>query len=193
MRHRRLIAALLLSAPLLLGASTVGGISPGLKAPEAAGIVLQGPPGIKLSALRGQVVVLDFWASWCGPCIMAMPELSQLHDELRREGYGHRATVLGVGVDNDASKAREFLRNRPVSYPVVVDVAGIALQSYGVWRLPATMIITPQGDIHYIYWGAHAGFGREIKQQVMALLKAQPVPARPPVMPAPVAVPVAGS
>lgn len=149
-------------------------------APEAAGIVLQGPEGIKLSKLRGKVVVLDFWASWCGPCIQTMPELSRLNDEMLKEGYGDRYAMLGVSIDNDTELPKRFLKFHPVSYAVVNDLVGIASQTYGLWRLPATLLIKPDGRIHFIYWGASEGYTVGLKRQLLALLgdqkTAAPVP-----------------
>lgn len=166
------IIAIALAAVLLTGAATQkDGISPGALAPEAAGVVLQGPPGLKLSQLRGKVVILDFWATWCGPCVQTLPELSALNDELLREGYGDRVAMLGVSIDSDLELPRRFLKARPVTYPMLADVLGIASQTYGLWRLPATLIIRPDGHIHFIYWGSHQGFGREIKAKVLALLE----------------------
>lgn len=155
----------------LAQASEIPGIKPGSMAPEAAGVVLQGPEGIKLSALRGKVVVLDFWASWCGPCIQTMPELSRMNDELIAAGYGDRYAMLGVTIDNDAELPKRFLKVHPVSYPVVNDLVGIASQTYGLWRLPATLLIKPDGKIHFIYWGGSPGYTEGLKRQVLALLK----------------------
>lgn len=165
----RLVALTLCLA--LLGASQIPGIAPGSQAPEAAGVVLQGPENIKLSALRGKVVVLDFWASWCGPCVQTMPELSAMNDELLKAGYGDRYAMLGVSIDNDIELPRRFLKARPVSYAVVNDLVGIASQTYGLWRLPATLVIKPDGKIHFIYWGASAGYTEGLKRQVLALLQ----------------------
>lgn len=186
-RLRGFGAALALCLPLLAQASEIPGIKPNTLAPEAAGLVLQGPEGIKLSKLRGKVVVLDFWASWCGPCIQTMPELSALNDEMLREGYGDRYAMLGVSVDVNPELPKRFLQAHPVSYAIVNDQIGIASQTYGLWRLPATLLIKPDGMIHFIYWGASAGYTGGLKRQLLALLKdvkdapvsAPPVPAKP--------------
>lgn len=167
---RFIAAALLLGAAASAGAE-IPGIKPNAMAPEAAGVVLQGPEGTKLSKLRGKVVVLDFWATWCGPCIQTMPELSALNDELLKEGYGDRYAMLGVSVDNDLELAKRFLKIHPVSYPVVDDLAGISSQTYGLWRLPATLIVKPDGRVHFIYWGGSPGYSRNMKQQILDLIK----------------------
>lgn len=146
-------------------------IMTGQQAPEAAGIVLQGPTGIKLSTLRGKVVVLDFWASWCAPCVETMPQLDALHARLKEQGYGENFTVLSVSIDQDADLARRFIATNRVSYPVLVDIIGFVTRSFDLWRLPATFIVTPSGRIDQIYYGAGPGFVSDIEGRVLRLLK----------------------
>lgn len=170
---RRIAARALLVAAALASLGATPGIEPGTIAPEAAGLVLNGPEGMRLSKLRGRVVVLDFWASYCGPCLEAMPELNQLYVELRREGYGEdRFEMLGVGLDQHVEYARRFLQKKPVDYPVVVDQIGIAQQKYKIWRLPATFLIDVDGRIHFIYWGYSKESIGQLKNQVKSLIQA---------------------
>jgi len=165
-RSGLLLALWLALAPISVPAATIGDM-----APEAAGLVLSGPEGIKLSKLRGKVVVVDFWASWCGPCIMAMPELDEMRNQLRQAGYGERFEVLGVSIDREVHLARQFLARRPVSYPIVVDQLGFAPRFYEVWRLPATYLVGPDGRIEMVYHSYGAGFTADLKLRVLNLLR----------------------
>ncbi len=166
----RLFATLLFAA--LSTAARAGEIGPGIRAPEAAGVVINGPPNAKVSTLRGRVLVVEFWASWCGPCIESMPRLDALRREVQAQGLGDRFEILAVGLDKRLEDARRFLQARPVSYPVVVDTVGIASRNYGVWRLPATFLVDANGHINQIYHGYGPTFGDDLRMRVFALLRA---------------------
>lgn len=165
---------LICAAALLLAAAEqprkIPGIAPGSLAPEAAGVVLQGPEGIKLSKLRGKVVILDFWATWCGPCRESMPELEGLYQELLKEGLGEEFAMLGVSIDQDIGLAKRFLEAKQFSYPMVNDSVGIATQLYGLWRFPATFLIEPDGHINYIYWGFGKTSTADLRQRTLRLI-----------------------
>lgn len=154
-------------------ASAVNPINIGDAAPEAAGVVLNGPAGVKFSTLRGKVVMLEFWASWCGPCIQSMPEIDRLRQEMHQEGYDKDFEVLGVSIDQEVGKARQFLKMYPVSFPVVADPIGIAPRNYQPWRLPSTYVVGRDGRIALIYAGYGVGYTRELKQRLIQLIRAK--------------------
>lgn len=151
----------------------------GSVAPEIAGIILRGTQGLKLSQFRGRVVAVDFWATWCTPCLQSMPELNRVRNELVQQGYGDQFEILGVNVDSDVSLARRFLEVHPVDYPIIGDPVGIAMKRYGPWKLPATFLLTPEGKVHMIWLGYADYFGDDIKKVALELLKRQDVSGQP--------------
>jgi peroxiredoxin len=145
------------------------GIPPGSDAPEIAGPMLRGEP-LRLSELRGKVVLVDFWASYCGPCIVAMPELDAIRQELHDDGHADAFVLLGVSMDRDPDQAEAFLDRVPVTYPIIQDSLSLAAHSYGVWRLPATYLIDAEGVIQRIWYGFGDTFGADIRRHSRRLL-----------------------
>lgn len=96
---------------------------------------------LALADLRGRVVLVNFWATWCAPCVAEMPDLSALHEEF--DGL----TVVGVAVDEGPELVRPFAENLDVRYPIVLDDGGVAEAFGGVWALPTTYVIGTDGII----------------------------------------------
>jgi cytochrome c biogenesis protein CcmG, thiol:disulfide interchange protein DsbE len=102
-----------------------------------------------LTAWRGQVVVLNFWASWCAPCRDESPLLQRFHDRIRPRG----GTVVGVDVLDVASDARAFVHDFKLSYPMLRDKEGERLSEYGVRGYPETFVIDRRGRIAAVKHG----------------------------------------
>lgn len=151
----------------------------GSEAPDIAGIILHGDPGTRLSKYRGRVVAVDFWATWCTPCLQSMPELNRIRAELVREGWGDRFEIVGVNVDNDVALARRFLEVHPADYPIIGDPIGIAMKRYGPWKLPATFLLDPSGKVQMIWLGYADYFANDIKKTALEELRKLPAPAAP--------------
>ena len=97
----------------------------------------------KLAALRGKVVVLNVFASWCDPCKAEAPILEQEQQRLK----GQNATILGVTYLDNSSDSEKFVRQQHISYPVVRDVSGNFVRSFGTTGVPETFVINRQGRI----------------------------------------------
>ncbi len=114
-------------------------------APEAERMlpVLTGAGASNLAALRGKVVVLNFWASWCEPCQVEAPLLERSQSSL----LASNATVLGVTYEDTTPDSREFVRHNHLTYPNLRDNSGTFAHSYGTDQLPESFILNRQGRI----------------------------------------------
>lgn len=119
----------------------IGKPAPDFTLPVAA----NGDPGarMQLADLKGRPVVLDFWASWCGPCAAQAPIL----DRLARKYESRGLVVLGVNVDDPPAIAKEYARRKGLSYPILVDPTDQISQTYGVRQLPSLIVIDRQGNV----------------------------------------------
>ncbi len=117
-------------------------------APDFTRADLKGNP-VHLADFRGKVVLLNFWATWCGPCLDEMPVLARW-----QEKYGPRGLqILGVSMDDDDKPVQRFLKKSPLDYPVVMGDTALAKLYGGVFGLPLTFLIGPQGKIEGRYLG----------------------------------------
>lgn len=99
---------------------------------------------VDLGHYEGRVVLLDFWATWCAPCIDAMPELDRLHKRYRANGF----SVVGLSIDEEPAKATAFWKRRKFEYPTLLDSAEQPTwQAYGVRAIPALFLIDRKGRI----------------------------------------------
>jgi thiol-disulfide isomerase/thioredoxin len=131
-------------------------------------------PLISLSDYRGEVVVLNFWASWCVPCREEMPNLERAWREFRPQ----RVTVLGLNVADDYDDAAAFLRTLGITYPNVFDPEQSRLTAYQVSGLPTTVFIDRQMRIRAKVAGGYLGADgyATLRRQVLALIRAASAP-----------------
>lgn len=121
---------------------------------------------VTLESLRGKVVLLDFWASWCGPCRESFPA----YDRLSREWSAHDFVVLAVNLDEMIDGPSAFLEEHPVRYTSVADPAGEIARRYGLIGMPSSFIIDKDGIVRARHVGFKAGDVDELRREIGALL-----------------------
>ncbi|PKG98446.1 TlpA family protein disulfide reductase [Paraglaciecola sp. MB-3u-78] len=122
---------------------------------------------VRLQEQLGNVVLINFWASWCGPCREELPYLEELQQEYADLGF----TILAVNVDEDPSKADILLNDIPVSFPVLFDVNDEVSKLYDVQAMPTTVIVDRDGNQRLLHHGYKSGDEMKYKQAVKALLR----------------------
>lgn len=151
--------AALLAAPVL--ALSTGDVAPGFKLAK-----LDGSGELKLGDLRGKIVFIDFWASWCAPCQKSMP----LFDAMAKEFPADRFQLIGVNVDKDVGAAKKALAKRPVSYTIVSDPSGSLPGRYGVETMPMAYLVDGDGAIRYMHKGFREGDIEKLREHIEKLL-----------------------
>jgi peroxiredoxin len=162
-----LITSLLLSSANLYAASVSNKLSKLKSNPTAPNFILPDQNG-KLHSLkeyRGKTVVINFWASWCPPCVAEMPSLQRAADELVK----HDIPVLGIGVGEDRSSVTRFLEKMPLQFPLLLDTKTEVMQNWSVPSLPTTIIIDADGKIVLLALGEREWDSPEILQQIISL------------------------
>jgi len=122
---------------------------------------------VKLSELRGEVVMINFWASWCAPCRQEMPLLEDIYKKYSELGF----VLLGVNVEEDSSKAAELLREIPVSFPILYDNTNEVTKLYKVVAMPTTVMVDRDGTLRYLHRGYLPGYEEEYIKQVKELIR----------------------
>ncbi|MFV1873678.1 MAG: TlpA disulfide reductase family protein [Oleiphilus sp.] len=122
---------------------------------------------IRLEELRGEVVMLNFWASWCGPCRQEMPLMNDIYQEYKDLGF----TILAVNVDEDSADADRFLTAVPVDFPILYDNQSQVSELYGVDAMPTTVLIDRDGNKRFHHRGYKPGYEDEYEKQVKKLVR----------------------
>ncbi len=144
-------AALVLSLGLVLGLGrNAGAVSVGDRAPQVEFAALDGEE-VDLERLRGKVVVLDFWATWCAPCVAQLEALDRFVTQLSSDGLA----VVAPSIDNEATDARSYLAQKfpDAKFHGVHDPGGAALASFGADGIPALYVIDAQGVVRAAHFG----------------------------------------
>jgi peroxiredoxin len=162
-RAARLAVGALLAAASL---AAVPAIAPAGAAPDFTLRTMDGP-NVRLQEQRGRVVMVNFWATWCGPCRQEMPQLNRLYEKYRASGF----VLLGVNVDDDARKAAEVAAKLGVKFPVLLDTDKAVSKRYDLATMPSTVIIDRDGTVRYVHRGYLSGYEDTYEKQIRELLK----------------------
>ncbi len=164
-RLNTIIKSVLLTAGILYSVSSfaaaIGGSAPDFTLKSKSG------KNIKLSEHRGDVVMINFWASWCGPCRQEMPALEQLYKRYKDLGF----VILGVNIDEDSNKAISMLSKIPVSFPVLFDNDKKISDLYDVKAMPTTYLVDRNGNFRQLYKAYKPGYELKYAEQIKLLVR----------------------
>jgi peroxiredoxin len=158
-RFAGLVAALIVALPAV--AADASGPAPQFTLPRKGG------GDVSLAQYKGQVVMINFWASWCGPCRQEMPLLEDIYKKYNKLGF----TLIGVNVEPDSKAADDWLKQTPVSFPVLYDTASKVSQAFNVSGMPTTVIIDRKGNVRYRHVSYKPGDEGEYMNTVRTMIR----------------------
>jgi peroxiredoxin len=158
----------LLAAFVVLVSGAAAAVEPGAPAPDLTLPRLDAPSGtVSLASLKGKVVYVDFWASWCVPCRLSMPALDTLYRRHAQSGFA----VVGVNKDTSAADAQRFLKRVAVTFPLASDDKDAAARAFDVKAMPSGYLVDRKGVVRTV----HRGFTQEtavgLEREIETLLK----------------------
>jgi peroxiredoxin len=164
--RRVLLAGLLLSVAWSISSVAA---APTLIGKDAPDFVMKARDGtnLRLSEFRGQVVLVNFWARWAGDSRQEMPALDRINTTYERAGL----VVLGISIDEDLRRAREFADSMKVSYPIMFDAGSQLGQDYRLQKMPMTILVDRSGVVRYSHVGFKRGDDRIYLDQIRELLR----------------------
>jgi peroxiredoxin len=157
---------LLVCAALVVASAAGATVTPQAAAPD---FTLKSAEGrnLRLGEQRGQVVLVNFWASWCGPCKQEMPHLNRLYDKYKSSGF----TLLAVNIDDDARVGASTAAKWGLKFPVLLDADKKVTRQYDLGAMPATVLIDRDGRVRYLHRGYREGTEADYERQIRELVK----------------------
>ncbi|HXO19052.1 MAG TPA: TlpA disulfide reductase family protein [Thermoanaerobaculia bacterium] len=161
--RRSLFTCLLLAfAAPLCADGPVGTMAPDFTLGALAG------PQVRLSDFRGKVVLLDFWATWCGPCVAALPSLKTLAQDFAGEPFA----VISVSGDVDGAKLRDFVGSHAMDWTQVWDDESRVRRLYGIFNLPTYLLLDPDGRVLWQHTGYSPDADQALRHEIARALTA---------------------
>ena len=124
-----------------------------------------------LLAEKGKVVYIDFWASWCGPCVKSFPWMNKIQQQYKEQGF----TVISINLDADEGSARLFLQENQASFAVIYDNKGTIAKHFSIQGMPTSMLINRDGEIKYRHSGFFTGKKNQYEDEIKKLLNTTPI------------------
>lgn len=121
---------------------------------------------ISLSDYRGKTVYVDFWASWCAPCLRSLPAINDLYHEYRDQGF----EVIAVNVDNPVEDGLDFLADTPLDFLIAADPAGEIPERYDLLGMPTSYLVDPEGNVRLVHMGFREGDIEVIEEEVREVM-----------------------
>ena len=143
--------------------------SSGMEGQKAPDFALKSSTGenLRLSEYRGDVVMINFWATWCGPCRQEMPLLDELYNRYQRVGFN----LLGVNIDDDSSRAMQMAEELGIDFPELFDASKEVSRLYEVEAMPVTVLVDREGTVRYVHHGYKPGYEDKYLDQIRSLLR----------------------
>jgi peroxiredoxin len=140
-----------------------------LQGQVAPDFVLRSATGenLRLSEYRGDVVLINFWATWCGPCRQEMPLLDDLYGRYQRVGFN----LLGVNIDEDSRRAMQMVQELGVNFPVLFDENKEVSKLYEVEAMPVTILVDREGIVRHVHHGYKPGYEEKYLTEIRSLLR----------------------
>ena len=165
-----MLRAILITCTVLILASSpsASGDTLGRPAPVCELAPLGNLQRIDMQQLRGKVLYVDFWASWCGPCAKAFPFLNAMNEKYADRGLH----ILGINVDEKAEDAKQFLSKHPASFMLAADPSGRCPADFGVQAMPSSYLVDRDGIVRYVHLGFRTGDAEKIRREIERMLSA---------------------
>lgn len=121
---------------------------------------------IDLASLKGKVVLVDFWATWCGPCKDELPVLQRLQQKYAKHGL----VIIAVSVDSDAANARAFIKKMGLTLRIILDLEHVLADRYQPAKMPSSYIVDRAGRVRHVHAGFKKGDAKTIEAEIRNLL-----------------------
>ncbi len=165
--NRTRVLAVAVAAVVLCTAPSFAEINSDLKKAPNFTLKSSGGGNVKLSELRGRVVLVNFWATWCTPCKEELPYFNTLYRRYRNLGL----EILGVNVDKVASQASQMSTALGLSFPVLLDPSGDTSTLYQIRSMPTTFVVAKDGTLRHVHWGFGPDEPARYESEIRTLLK----------------------